>query len=118
MAHIMLPNGNLNSAKKHPYRFPETAIPKLLAELLDGGARREKLRAKLVGGANMFSLLASKESQEIGKRNIEACRRVLSELGIPIVGEDVGGDYGRTVFFFPEGGRVLVRSFKVGEKEI
>jgi chemotaxis protein CheD len=118
MAHIMLPDGKMNSTKSHPYRFPDTAIPKLLTDLLDKGAKREKLKAKLVGGSNMFSVLASREAQEIGKRNVEACREVIADLGIPIIAEDVGGDYGRTVFFCPLSGKVVIRSFKAGEKEI
>lgn len=53
---------------------------------------------------------------QIGKRNIEAVYQILEENNIPIVGEDLGKDYGRTMEFYTEDGRVKIRSYRAGDK--
>ena len=39
----------------------------------------------------------------------------LKELGIPIIAEDTGDSYGRTVIFYPETGDFVIRA--VGREE-
>jgi len=53
---------------------------------------------------------------QIGHRNIEAVCQVLNDMDIKIVAKDVGEDYGRTMEFYTEDGKVLVRSYKKGKK--
>lgn len=79
------------------------------------GALRARVKARLVGGASMFGELLNSDQQNIGARNIVAARVALRNGGITIVGEDVGGDFGRTVHFEVENGRVCVRSPRRGE---
>ncbi len=56
-----------------------------------------KLKAKIVGGANMFAFKHIQETETIGERNIAAVEGILAQLGIPIVGKHVGGSAGRTM---------------------
>jgi len=51
----------------------------------------------------------------IGDRNAEAIRTILRDYGIRIVSEDLGGDEGRTVYFFTNDGRMLVKYSRGGE---
>jgi chemotaxis protein CheD len=74
------------------------------------GAERRRLTARLVGGASMFASLIPAGSMQMGDRNVIAVREVLSQLAIPIVGEMVGGNAGRSVWFGVEEGTVTVRS--------
>jgi chemotaxis protein CheD len=37
-------------------------------------------------------------------------RKILTNLGIKIVAEDVGGDYGRTIDFYLETGEVKIKT--------
>jgi chemotaxis protein CheD len=74
------------------------------------------VRAKLVGGASMFSNLLPAGSIQIGDRNVAAARQALRALGVPIIAEDVGSDHGRSVHFFLDDGRVEVRSLKKGNR--
>jgi chemotaxis receptor (MCP) glutamine deamidase CheD len=47
-----------------------------------------------------------------------ACRAALQAARIPLVGQDVGGDFGRSVFFTTADGVMRVRSVKRGELNV
>lgn len=110
MAHILLPSRSLSRATDNPGRFPQTALPLLLDQMLALGAERPGLTARLVGGASMFANLVPAGSMQMGDRNVIAVREVLNQLSIPIVGEEVGGNFGRSVWFTVGTGQVMVRS--------
>lgn len=52
---------------------------------------------------------------QVGDRNVEATKAKLKELNIPIIAQDTGANYGRTVIFYPETGDYLIRA--VGRAE-
>jgi chemotaxis protein CheD len=114
MAHVLLPNESMSRDRSNPAKFPSSAVPLLLTEMRLLGARVERVRAKIVGGASMFGNLIPSGGINIGERNIVAVRSVLSEAKIPIIAEDVGADHGRSVYLFLDDGRVEVRSLKKG----
>ena len=58
----------------------------------------------------MFALQSKSELMQVGRRNVEAVKEVLKELGISILSEDTGLDYGRTVEFYPETGDYVIKS--------
>jgi chemotaxis protein CheD len=66
------------------------------------GAQRDRLEAKLFGGARMMAGLA-----DIGAKNAEFARRFLGYEGIKLVGGDCGGNQGRRIQFSPVSGRAL-----------
>jgi chemotaxis protein CheD len=102
--------------RSNPAKFPATAIPLLLEQMTALGASRERVRAKIAGGASMFANLLPRGALNVGDRNIAATREVLALVRVPIVGEDVGADHGRSVFLHLEDGRVEVRSLKRGTR--
>ena len=110
LAHILLPDPSYNENAERRWRYATTAIPALVDEMIAAGAARNGLTARLVGGACMFRELLPKGEPNIGERNVAAARLALREKVIPIVGEDVGGDFGRSVFFKLSDGRVRVTS--------
>ena len=71
--------------------------------------------ARIVGGASMFGTLIA-SGVNMGERNVEAVRRSLDASGVPVVGADVGGDYGRSVYFNVATGVVRVVSMRKGER--
>ncbi|MFI5255746.1 MAG: chemotaxis protein CheD, partial [Gemmatimonadales bacterium] len=77
-----------------------------------------RVRAKIVGGASMFGQLVAGSGINVGERNIAATREVLAAAGVPIVAEDTGLDYGRSVYFHLDDGRLEVRSLKMGDRVI
>lgn len=119
MAHIMLPSsdiareGQINIAK-----YADTAIPELLRLMKDKGAVIHRLIAKMAGGAQMFAFMGGSDTMRIGPRNVEATKLALEHYSIPLVAEDTGGSYGRTVELNSQTGVFSIRSVQYGVKEI
>lgn len=115
LSHIMLPDSTAGvNAAANPMRFADTAIPMLIREMEKLGASRSRLRAKIAGGATMFTLANDKFN--IGDRNVAEVKKMLAKERIPILAEDTGADYGRTVFFYPETGVMEIRAAARGTK--
>jgi two-component system chemotaxis response regulator CheB len=94
LCHYLLPeptSGAVPSA-----RYGSFAIPALLQSLLELGAQREHIQAKVYGGANVVNHLNRLEGN-IGDRNIEEARAQLKKLKIPVIEENVGGSKGRFI---------------------
>ena len=115
MLHYLLPE-NPDRGKKSKYA--DTGIELLLKKLLEKGASINNLKAKLFGGSVMFSDFENDKGYSIGTRNIEQARKVLKKYNIPIVGEDVGGNYSRSVEFDLSTGITKIYSYLKGEKTI
>jgi chemotaxis protein CheD len=116
LMHLLLPSQQMARDRSNPGRFPETAMPRVLAELEAAGAHRDRLTAWLVGGASMFGPTAA--AMGMGERNVAAARRVLAGAHIPVIGEDVLERYGRSVYFHLDDGRIEVRSVAHGTRRL
>ncbi|OEF98398.1 chemotaxis protein CheD [Desulfuribacillus alkaliarsenatis] len=119
MAHVMLPSSTLakNSDFKNA-KYADTALPELLEMVIKAGANKARLVAKLAGGSQMFSFSGSSETMRIGPRNVEACKEALKKLGIRVIAEDTGGNFGRTVELYTDDGRYQIRTATKQEKVI
>ncbi len=114
MAHVLLPSPASSRRFESPGRFAQTAVPALLEQLEPLGADLRRLTARLVGGASMFANLTPPGSIQMGERNVVAVREALHVHGIRVIGEQVGGDYGRSVEFNLQTGVVTVTSVSQG----
>lgn len=114
MAHILLPSPALARVDGNPAKFPQSAVPRLLDLMLADGARRERITGRLAGGASMFAALAPPGTVQMGERNLVAARQALNAHSVPLVGEAVGGDFGRTVRLRVCDGRVEVSTVAHG----
>lgn len=117
MAHIMLPTANGNPGA-NPSKYADTAIELMVQDILSLGAKKTRLRAKIAGGAQMFSFPGKTNVLKIGDRNAEAVEAELKRLGIPLLVADVGGSFGRTIHFDVGTGDLKVRTINHGEKVI
>ena len=117
MAHTLLPQPRAGMDSERKTKFVTTAIQLMLEELTTLGCLQGNLVAKLFGGANMFSGLLSPDKETIGQRNIRTAKETLAELGIPLVAEDTGGNFGRTIEFDLASGQVFVRSVREENRE-
>lgn len=116
LAHIMLPSSTqLASVTNQPYKFADTGIKELVKMMYANGSKPGQLRAKIAGGAQMFATTSNSALANIGERNTSAVKQWLSMMRIPIVAEDTGRDYGRTLFFDAETGTMRIKSAKLGE---
>ncbi|MHB1125918.1 MAG: chemotaxis protein CheD [Bacillota bacterium] len=112
LAHVMLPDSNQFNNITNPNKYADTALPAMVQEMVRHGANKHRMKAKIAGGAQMFSSASRSSSLlNIGQRNVEMCRKVLNELGIPLIAEDTGGNKGRTTIFHTETGSVYIRTF-------
>jgi chemotaxis protein CheD len=114
LAHVLLPSPALAAPDSNPAKFPQYAVPRLLQLMAAEGARPDRVTGRLAGGASMFATLAPPGTVQMGERNLVAARQALSSHGVPLVGEAVGGDYGRTVRFRVRDGRVQVSTVAHG----
>lgn len=66
----------------------------------------------------MFAFGGKSDMIRVGERNVLASKKKLAELRIPILAEDTGDSYGRTVIFYPKTGEFYIRSVGKPEKII
>jgi chemotaxis protein CheD len=118
LAHVLLPSPSLTRADGNPAKFPQSAVPRLLELMLAEGARPERVTGRLAGGASMFAALAPPGTIQMGERNLVAARQALSSNGIRLIGEAVGGDFGRTVRLRVCDGAVEVRTVAHGVEHL
>ena len=117
LVHIMLPSIDQARSKENKAKFADTGIVYLVEEMVKQGAVKRRLEAKIAGGASMFSF-GNNSQLKIGLRNAEMTKKVLKDLNIPIISEDTGDTYGRTIELDSCNGVLLVKSALKGNKEI
>ena len=115
LIHIMLPL-NMEAGRKNPMKYADTGIRETLKEMEGKGARKQRIVAKIAGGAKMFDVSGGGSLGTIGQRNIDSVHLVLKREGIRLPHEDVGGTVARTLLFDAETGTAIVRSY--GKPEI
>lgn len=115
LAHVMLPDSTAIRNSTNIAKFADTGIDELLRQMEVLGAKRNRLQAKIAGGATMFSFQGKGDLMQVGDRNVEAVKKKLAEYGIPILAQDTGANYGRTVIYYPENGDFIIRA--VGKPE-
>ena len=118
MAHVMLPSSKQAHDSVNIAKFADTGIIDLVNKMLGIGANRSSLIAKLAGGAQMFAFKEVSEIMRIGDRNVEAARQMLSLIKIPVISEDVGSHYGRTIELYSEDGSLLIKTIGHGSRTI
>lgn len=109
LIHIMLP-ANRKGLKNAKYA--DTGIPLMIEKMINTGASKYHMIAKIAGGAQMFNVISDNNKPGIGEKNIKAVQEVLKKEKIDILGEEVGQNHGRTLKFYTEDGRVEVSSYK------
>ena len=101
MNHFLLP-GQLSGGREAEAERAGVHLMELLVNgLLKLGAGRDRLEAKLFGGAKTVAGLS-----DIGASNAKFARQFLEWEGIPIVASSLGGTVGRRLQYWPASGRV------------
>ena len=100
LAHVMLPNSKTIKNNSNIYKFADTGIEELVRLMVMQG----------------FAFQNKSDMVRVGEQNVEASKAKLKELNIPLLAEDTGKNYGRTVIFDPESGELVIRY--VGKEEV
>jgi chemotaxis protein CheD len=116
LGHMLLPNRPETTPLGSESKYVDAGICQLVDELVRAGANRESMVAKVTGGANMFETSYQTLINSIGARNAKSARETLAELGIPLLGTEVGGNRGRTVEFDLASGNMMVYCARDDEK--
>ena len=111
MNHFLLPlDGSAEPDKPtQSARYGSYAMELLINHVIKLGGHRERLEAKVFGGA---AVLRGMLLNDVGKRNAEFVEQYLCNEHIPIVAADLLQDFPRKVYFFPETGQVWVKRIK------
>ncbi len=106
MNHFMLPSSTHGVWAGIPasLRYGNFAMEQMINDILRGGGRRNRLQAKLFGGASVMG------NTSIGRSNADFVETYLHEEGIEIVGSDLRGTHARRVHFSPVSGQAFMRS--------
>lgn len=112
IAHVLLPSAGAGRTVDQPGRYAQTAVPALVERMIARGARVPAIGARLVGGASMFASLSPPGTIQMGDRNVVAVREALHRHGIRLLGEAVGGDFGRTAECDLSTGRLVVKAYQ------
>ena len=118
LAHIMLPDSTKIRNNSNIAKFADTGIAELVRQMEAMGVPRKRLVAKIAGGARMFEVSGSTSVGNIGEKNALASKQKLQELGIPILAEDTGLNYGRTVELNCENGDYVIKAVGKSVKTI
>jgi len=118
LAHIMLPDSTQFQSNLIVAKFADSAIIRLINDMVKIGALRGSLKAKIAGGAQMFAFNSTNESMRIGDRNVESVKLHLSKLNIPLIAQDTGSNYGRTVELYSQDGSFFIKTIGKGNKYI
>ena len=104
MNHFLLPGDDTGSRPisqgASGLRFGVHAMELLVNGLLQRGAQRSRLEAKLFGGARMMKGLT-----DVGELNASFAEQFLQDEGIALVGGSLRGAKGRRIQFWPVSGR-------------
>ena len=115
IVHVLLPHAP--NPCETPEKYADSGTRKLFNEMLSKGAKKERMWAKLVGGAQMFPNM-NLYVQDIGKMNAMEVRKALRELGVRIAAEDVEGTRGRSAYFETETGKIVIQTAFAPSKTI
>ena len=118
LVHYMLPDSTQLKNNANIAKFGDTGIRELLKQVLAEGAQQRRLVAKIAGGACMFEVSGLSAVGNVGGRNEEAAKAILAELKIPLVAQDTGLNYGRTVELDCSNGNYTIKAVGKDKKVI
>jgi len=106
MNHYMLPGdtGELGRMSSGSARYGIHAMKLLIEHLLQLGAERSRLEAKIFGAGKVMDGMS-----DVGRQNADFAVRYLTEQKIRIAAIDVGDIYPRKICFYPASGQVFVK---------
>jgi chemotaxis protein CheD len=113
----MLPESSLDGikAQKNPYMFGDTGIPLLFKEAYKFGAKKNRLKVVVVGGAQILDQVGL---FNIGKRNYTLLRKMFWKNNVLIDFQDVGGNSNRTLKMEIKNGQTWLKTSGKGVKNI
>lgn len=117
MNHIFLPGRASIEKNEQNARYGIHAMELLINEFVKRGTPRSRLHAKIFGGGFVIESFSKSEEEAIGYRNILFTKEFLALERIPIISEDVGGRFCRTIRFLSHTSEVYMKKFLPKDSE-
>jgi chemotaxis protein CheD len=106
MNHFLLPGDGADAAPStDDMRFGVASMEVLINALIKKGASRQRLEAKVFGGA---TLMGVSTLTSVGARNAAFVLRFITREGITLAAQDMGGTFPRRANYEPATGRAWV----------
>ena len=102
MNHFLLPDGGAGDTGNN--RYGVHAMELLINDLIKKGAQKNRMIAKVFGGADMIG-----NDRAVGIRNVEFALAFLKDEGVPCASQSVGGKQARRVRFWPQTGQARLK---------
>lgn len=118
MNHFMLGDAKSTDAninQSNAGRYGIFSMELLVNQMLARGARKDRLEAKIFGGAHVLGGLDSYGDFNVPKKNCEFIQRYLKLERIPIRSSNIGGTEGMTIYFCQTNFSVYVHKIKKGQ---
>ncbi len=110
MNHFMLPKPKGDSRLDswgESARYGNYAMELLINEVMKQGGKKNRMEAKIFGGAKLYD-----SKMNVGSQNADWVRDYLKTEGLRLLKSDTGDIYPRKIYYFTDSGRVLLKKIK------
>jgi len=117
ISHCQLPNNRNCDSACHtcsdPWKYVNCTIVHMIKKFDDLKINRKEIEVKLFGGADVLKTShGEKKISTVGRQNIQMAHEILSQHNMIISATDVGGRFGRKIFFLTETGEIFLNRLK------
>lgn len=109
ICHALLPSSHESDNK---FKFVDSSIAWMLDQFILRGLKPGQLQVKLFGGSDMIESFREQSSATIGQQNIHKALEIFKGHRLKITSSNVGGIYGRKIFFYTNTGKILMKRIK------
>lgn len=107
ICHALLPS---DQHQEHSFRFVDRSFYWMLAQFQSRGITLNELQVKLFGGADVLEFCqGGGRSATVGQQNIHQALELFRAHGLQVQASNVGGTWGRKIFFYTHTGEVLLK---------
>lgn len=119
ICHALLPEPDQQDAEQPKFldrnKYVNSVIPEMIAKMRNYGISANEIEVKIFGGADMLSSQEERiKNQSVGRLNMTKALHILEAEGLRVRVSDVGGTFGRKIFFYTHTGEVLLKRLKSG----
>lgn len=109
--HFMLP-GKPRSDKimyNEDYRYGINSMEIVINTMMKKGAQRSNLKAKVFGGGRVIQ----NSLNRVSRSNVKFIKKFLKMEEIPVINENLGGDFGRKILLLPDSFNVYLKKIEI-----
>lgn len=96
-------------ARENPFTYVSCSIRHLVEEFTSRGITPTEIDVKIFGGASLMRTPQTQEGRTVGEMNIKAANRLIADYGLTLRSKQLGGNTGRTLYFYSDTGEVYLR---------